>query len=85
MTLSYAKCLRKGVRAVPEADEGALGADRIFCFMHSQRGDQEHGVYTDDTQAEVQEYISACSSLVHLKWNQFRARHITMWHVNGCQ
>lgn len=52
MTLSYAKYLRKDVRAAAGADEGALGANKIFCYVYSQRGDEEHGVYTVDTQSD---------------------------------
>lgn len=52
MTLSYAKCLRKDVKVATGADEGVLGANRLFCCVYSQRGDQEHGVYMDDTQVD---------------------------------
>ena len=62
MTRSCAKYLRRDVRAVVGADEGALGADNIFYFVYLQQGDQEHGVCVDDTQAEKEEYISAHNS-----------------------
>ena len=64
MTPSYAKYLRKDVRAAAGAGEGALGADRIPCCVYSQQGHQEHGVFTNDTQADEEEYISA--------WYSFR-------------
>lgn len=51
--------------------------------MYSQRGDQEHGVYTDDTQADEREYIRACNDdLAHLKGRQFRLRRIVL-HSNA--
>ena len=40
MTLDYARYLRKDVRAAAGADESALGADRSFCYIYSQRGHQ---------------------------------------------
>lgn len=79
MTPSYAKCLRKDVRAAAGADEGALEADMNFCYGCSQRGDQEHGVHTDDTQAHQREYISAWNSLAHLKRSQFRLPRIVLY------
>ena len=74
MTPSCAKYLRKDVRAVAGVDEGALGADKIFCYVYPQRGDQEHGVYMDDTQADKEEYISAYNSFAHRKRYHLRLR-----------
>ena len=37
--LDYARYLRKDVRAAAGADESALGADKAFCYIYSQRGD----------------------------------------------
>lgn len=83
MTLSYAKCLRKDVRVVAGADEGALGADRFFCYVYSQRGDQEHGVYMDDTQADEREYMNACHSLARLKRSRFGLQHILLYKISA--
>ena len=88
MTPSFAKYLRKDVRAVAGADEGASGVDTIFCCVYSQRGDQEHGVYMDDTHADNEEYISACKSFAHRKRDHFRLRHTlrtAVRHVDSYQ
>ena len=75
MIPNCAKYLRKDVKAAAGADEGALGASKTFYHVYSQRGDQEHGVCVDDTQADQEEYISKYNSFAHRKRYYFRLRH----------
>ena len=85
MTPSCAKYLRKDVKAVAGADEGALGADKFLCCVYSQRGDQEHGVCMDDTQADKEEYISAYKSFAHRKRYHFRLRYTLPHSCAACR
>lgn len=85
MTPSCAKYLRKDVRAVAGAGEGALGAEYMFCCVYSQRGDQEHGVCMDDTQADKEEYITGYNSFAHRKRCHFRLRHTLPHSCTACR